>query len=574
VGRHGRRAALIAVITALTLALAAPLASAAPEIGDAGELPLTAAELGPQGPLTSIEGALTSTFDRDMYKICLTGRPFSASTVGLAGFDTQLFLLDTQGQGVYADDDFRFEDGSAVAQSELPAGDALTPTTPGVYYLAISAYNWDPQSPGGPIFGRGSGVVGPTRLGASLPISEWTAPVDQTAGGAYTIALTGTRSCVDTTPPMIELDVPDEGATYGQGDVVPATYACFDEADGSGIDACDGDVRPGQAIDTATPGAHSFTVTARDKAGNVASVSHRYTVLERTAPTIKLDVPDEGATYQRGEPVSAQYSCFDEDGGSGIAACDGDVHSGDPIDTSTLGEHTFAVTARDQAGNVTSVTHHYTVLDRSGPTIDLDVPGDGAEYARGSTVEAQYACFDEEGGSGIVACDGDVPSGTPIDTSRLGEHTFTVRTEDAAGNVTTATATYRVVEHFHYAFRGFLWPVRNRPRVNVVKAGSAVPVRFSLHGFKGLGVIAHGYPRSRQIPCHSNVEVDGGEQTHSLLHGGLRYNRGLDRYVYRWATDGTWAGTCRQFILKLDDGSYHRADFGFFRKAHRNSDDD
>ena len=339
------------------LALAAPMASAAPEVGDAGELPLTSQVPGPQGPLTSVEGALTSTFDRDMYRVCLTGRPFSASTVGLAGFDTQLFLFDAQGRGVYANDDFHLEDGSVVTQSELPADDdALTPTAPGVYYLAISAYNWDPQSPAGAIFAGGSGVVGPVGPGASLPISGWAAPVDRSAGGAYAIALTGTRSCVDTTPPTIELDVPDEGAKYGQDDVVPAAYTCLDEADGSGVAACEGDVRPGRPIDTATPGEHSFTVTARDQAGNVASVTHRYRVLERTAPTISLEVPEEGAAYERGATVEAKYACLDEDGGSGIVSCDGDVHSGDPIDTSTLGEHTFTVTARDGAGNVASET--------------------------------------------------------------------------------------------------------------------------------------------------------------------------------------------------------------------------
>jgi hypothetical protein len=550
------------------------MAWAVPEIGDAGELPLTSQEPGPQGPLTSIEGALTSTFDRDMYQVCLTGLPFSASTVGLAGFDTQLFLFDAQGRGVYANDDLRFEDGTAVPQSELPAGDALTPTAPGVYYLAISAYNWDPQSPGGAIFGRGSGVVGPTGLGASLPVSGWTAPVDRTPGGAYTIALTGTRSCVDTTPPTIRLDAPADGATYGQGDVVTADYVCLDEVDGSGIAACDGDVRPGQPIDTATPGEHSFTVTARDNAGNAASVTHSYTVLERTAPTIRLDVPEEGAQYPRGQTVEAQYECFDEDGGSGIAACDGDVPPGQPIDTSTVGEHAFTVTARDKAGNVASVTHHYEVTDVTAPTIRLDAPGDGAEYGQGQTVEAQYACFDEDGGSGIAACEGDLPAGEVIDTSTLGEHIFTVRARDVAGNVSTATATYRVVERVLYDFRGFLWPVKNRPRINFVKAGSMVRMRFSLHGFKGLDVIADGYPRSREIPCHSNAEVDGGDRTHSWLHQGLRYNRALDRYVYRWMTDAAWAGTCRQFILKLDDGSYHRADFYFFQKHDRDDDDD
>ena len=35
---------------------------------------------------------------------------------------------------------------------------------------------------------------------------------------------------------------------------------------------------------------------------------------------------------------------------------------GDPIDTSTLGTHTFTVTATDKAGNVTTLTIHYFVV--------------------------------------------------------------------------------------------------------------------------------------------------------------------------------------------------------------------
>jgi hypothetical protein len=35
------------------------------------------------------------------------------------------------------------------------------------------------------------------------------------------------------------------------------------------------------------------------------------------------------------------------------------------------------------------------------------------------------------------------------------------------------------------------------------------------------------------------------------------------RYTYAWKTDRSWAGTCRQFIVLLMDGTYHRANFAF-----------
>jgi hypothetical protein len=564
VGRHGRRAALIAAICALTLALAAPIAFAVPEIGDAGEVPLTAQEPGPQGQLTSIGGTLTSTLDRDMYKVCLTGGGFSASTVDLAGFDTQLFLFDAQGRGVYANDDHRFQDNTAVAQSELPANHELTPTAPGVYYLAISAYDWDPTSAAGLIFESGSGVVAPIASRAGLPVTRWMTLGDTKPGGAYTIALTGTRSCVDTTPPTIELGVPADGAQYARGAEVPAKYSCTDEQDGSGLAYCKGSVENGQPIDTATLGTKTFTVTAGDNRGNLTTVTRSYQVVDGTSPTVRLDSPADGAEYARDQVVLADYACADEVGGSGLASCEAPVPDDAAIDTATLGEKTFTVTAVDGAGNRTSVTHRYTVVDVTAPTVVVRSPQDGATFAPRQRVLADYDCADEAGGSGLVSCVGDRARGARIDTSRLGEHSFTVRAEDAAGNVTTETVTYRVEGRLEFDFEGFFPPVANRPRVNVVSAGRVVPMTFSLGGWEGWHVIARGYPRSREMHCGSKVELDGGDRTRFAGGTPLRYTHHGERYSYLWKTERDWAGTCRQFILKLSDGSYHRADFRFF----------
>ena len=60
------------------------------------------------GPLTQITGTISSTTDRDMFEIFITGGgTFSATTVGTPGtvFDTQRYLFDSTGKGVYANDD-------------------------------------------------------------------------------------------------------------------------------------------------------------------------------------------------------------------------------------------------------------------------------------------------------------------------------------------------------------------------------------------------------------------------------------------------------------------------------------
>ena len=53
----------------------------------------------------------------------------------------------------------------------------------------------------------------------------------------------------------------------------------------------------------------------------------------------------------------------------------------------------------------------------------------------------------------------------------------------------------------------------NLPTFNSIKAGSAVPVKFSLAGDQGLGIVAADYPKSETIACNSTAPVDGIEET-------------------------------------------------------------
>ena len=114
-----------------------------------------------------------------------------------------------------------------------------------------------------------------------------------------------------------------------------------------------------------------------------------------------------------------------------------------------------------------------------------------------------------------------------------------------------------------YPFTGFFAPVDNPPIVNAVNAGAAVPVRFSLGGDHGLAIFAAGYPKSQAVSCESTALVDGVEETIAASVSGLSYDAGTGRYVYVWKTSREWEGTCRQLVLKLADGTYHRARFLF-----------
>jgi len=114
-----------------------------------------------------------------------------------------------------------------------------------------------------------------------------------------------------------------------------------------------------------------------------------------------------------------------------------------------------------------------------------------------------------------------------------------------------------------YNFTGFFQPVDNLPTVNTVNAGRAIPVKFSLGGDQGLNIFDAGYPKSQIIACDSTAGVDGIEQTVTAGSSSLSYDASTDTYTYVWKTEKVWAGTCRQLVVKLNDGTFHRANFKF-----------
>jgi hypothetical protein len=163
-------------------------------------------------------------------------------------------------------------------------------------------------------------------------------------------------------------------------------------------------------------------------------------------------------------------------------------------------------------------------------------------------VYAWFYC--DDGGSGLSACKGDVALSSQIDTATLGTKTFTVSALDRAGNSSRETHAYSVV----YDFTGFGAPADPYPSAASMKAGQAVPLKFSLHGDQGTRIFAAGSPG--WMPCGA---LDGP----STAEGTLSYNESADRYTYLAATSKSWAGTCRDLVMTLVDGTTHRARFAF-----------
>jgi len=104
--------------------------------------------------------------------------------------------------------------------------------------------------------------------------------------------------------------------------------------------------------------------------------------------------------------------------------------------------------------------------------------------------------------------------------------------------------------------------VDNLPTLNSVKAGQAIPVKFSLGSDQGLDIFEAGYPKSEPIVCNSDALVDGIETTVNAGSSSLSYSAGNDQYTYVWKTEKSWTG-CHQLVVKLLDGTIQRANFQF-----------
>jgi hypothetical protein len=114
-----------------------------------------------------------------------------------------------------------------------------------------------------------------------------------------------------------------------------------------------------------------------------------------------------------------------------------------------------------------------------------------------------------------------------------------------------------------YAFSGFRAPVDGGGVRNLAKAGSAIPVKFSLSGDRGMTIFTAGSPTSRRVACDTSTPIDPIEQTVTAGATTLNYSTGADQYSYVWKTDAGWAGTCRLLTLAYGDGTLQSALFQF-----------
>ena len=173
-----------------------------------------------------------------------------------------LFSVAVTGAAVYVGGHQRWLDNGAASRPGIGAIDPVTG-------MALA---WNPTK------SRNHG----TMVLYATPQGLWVGSDGERFGREdhYGIGFAPLDDTTDTTAPTVTIATPPIGAVYTRNQVVNAGFSCADEAGGTGIASCVGTVANGQAINTATPGQKTFTVTATDGAGNARVLDRTYTVVD------------------------------------------------------------------------------------------------------------------------------------------------------------------------------------------------------------------------------------------------------------------------------------------------------
>jgi peptidoglycan/xylan/chitin deacetylase (PgdA/CDA1 family) len=232
---------------------------------------------------------------------------------------------------------------------------------------------------------------------------------------------------------------------------------------------------------------------------------------------VDFRTPRDGATYELGGTVNADYGCADN---VGVTACTGSVANGAAIALDTLGAHTLSVTARDAAGNVATKQVTYTVKDTTAPTVSISSPTAGATFAWGQSATAGYSCAD----LALASCTATVGTASVANRGALpttgapgpGTRTLVVKATDASGNVTTQQAQYTVSPAGYYALTYDDGPngIYTKPVLDALQSVNAKATFFvvglSVQSFPELmrDIVSRGNWVENHTMTHTNLGPD------------------------------------------------------------------
>lgn len=392
-----------------------------------------------------------------------------------------------------------------------------------------------------------------------------TDPLTYTEQGTYTItwtftdesgnSSTQTQTVIvdDVTAPTIS-DPPDVSVSTGADNASCTVFVSDAQLVGATADDnCSVNItRSGVPAGNMFPkGPTVITYTAVDAGGNTVTSTQTVTVTDDTPPTLALN----GASTITWEC----HVAFVDPGATANDSCAGNLTSAivvsGSVNPNVVGSYTLVYSVSDGAQTATA-TRTVNVVDTTAPVVSCPanivatLPLNSS--ATSTPVNFSVSASDSCAGSANVTTSHASGSLFPVGTT-----TVTTTATDPSGNTSSCSFNVTVL----YNFTGFFQPIGNLPVLNSVNAGRAIPIKFSLSGNKGLNIFAAGSPASGVIACNSADPV--AEVTETTTAGGSSLSYDSGQYHYVWKTESSWAGTCRQLVVTLNDGSTHRANFKF-----------
>ncbi|GAB3602451.1 HYR domain-containing protein [Microbacterium aureliae] len=355
---------------------------------------------------------------------------------------------------------------------------------------------------------------------------------------------------VDTTGPEITVPSPITAeATGPTGTAVPFTATASDLVDG------DVSVRCTPAAGSVFPlGPTPVSCVAVDNAGNENEAEFVVTVEDTTPPAVTVPASmTREATSPSGATVSFEATATDVVDGPLTPTCVPAAGS-----TFPLGPTTVQCSVTDSSTNIGTGSFTVTVVDTTGPSIQwVGGPAQGASYPVGQ-VPAQGTC------TATDLVDGSRPCSITGYDSGVGSQTMTAVASDTRGNTTQVERTYTV----RWRLPGFHRPIDPTGTLNLVKAGSTVPLKFEVFASSDdsleLSAVSAIGASFTAIGIKCSADAPKSDDTQFLTTGKteLRYdpNNG-GQFIQNWATPKDRAGSCFRVTLTVADGGSISADF-------------